>query len=115
MGKGKQIFQTSSSLRWKTFQWFSRLSIFFLILLVPVVWIAWRTDIKPQLPLFYQAHRKSSETIPKAFTKKETVKYKGIADFLRVKQRNTLLIAAEKKQAAVKKKTSTEKIRAAFY
>jgi len=115
MGKGKQIFQTSSSLRWKTFQWFSRLSIFFLILLVPVVWIAWRTDIKPQLPLFYQAHRKSNETIPKAFTKKETVKYKGIADFLRVKQRNALLIAAEKKQAAVKKKTSTEKIRAAFY
>lgn len=115
MSTGKQIFQTSSSLRWKTFQWFSRLAIFFLILLFPVVWIAWKTDIKPTLPLFYQTHKKSNETIPKAFTKRETVKYKGIADFLKAKQHNSLLIAAEKKLALVKKKTSTEKIRAAFY
>jgi len=115
MNTVKQIFQTSSPLRWKTFQWFTRLAIFFLILLIPVVWIAWKTDIKPQLPLFSQAHKKSTETIPKGFTKKETARYKGIADFIKVKQRNASLIAAEKKLAAVKKKTSTEKMRAAFY
>src|SRR5215469_3294662 len=115
MSTGKQIFQTSSSFRWRTFQWFTRLAIFFLVLLIPVVWIAWKTDIKPQLPLFYQARKKSNNTIPPGFTKKETAKYKGIADFLKAKQHNASLIVAEKKLAVTKKKTSTEKIRAAFY
>jgi len=115
MSKVKQVFQTSSALRWRTFQWFSRLAGFFLILLIPVVWIAWRMDIKPQLPLFSQMHRKSSETVPRPFTKKEIVKYKGIADFVKAKQHNATLIAAEKKLAAQKNKTRTDKIRAAFY
>ncbi|MFI5185784.1 MAG: glycosyltransferase [Chitinophagales bacterium] len=115
MNTEKQIFQTSSSFRWRTFQWFSRLAIFFLILLFPVVWIAWKTDIKPQLPLFSQAHKKSIETVPKGFTKKEIAKYKGIADYIKVKQHNDSLIASEKKLPAIKNKTSTEKIRAAFY
>ncbi len=115
MNTGKQIFQTSSLLRWKTFQWFSRLTIFFLALLIPVVWIAWKTDIKPQLPLFYQSHKKSSEINPRGFTKKETAKYKGIAAFLRAKQHNASLIAAERGLAVLKKKTNTEKIRAGFY
>ena len=48
MNKEKQVFQASSPLRWKTFQWLSRLVIFFLALLVPVVWIAWKLDIKPR-------------------------------------------------------------------
>ncbi|HEY0434764.1 MAG TPA: hypothetical protein VGC95_12895, partial [Chitinophagaceae bacterium] len=111
----KQIFQTSSRLRWKTFQWFTRLALFFLILLIPVVWIAWRTDIKPQLPLFAQSHRKITETIPKPFTKREALKYKGIADYLKARQRNASIIAAEKRRDALKKNHSTEKIRAAFY
>lgn len=115
MSSGKQIFQTSSSFRWKTFQWFSRLTIFFIVLLIPVVWIAWKTDIKPKLPLFYVPHKKINNTVPREMTKKEAAKYKGIADFLKVKQRYVSLLAAEKKQAALKKKTSTEKIRAAFY
>ena len=113
--KDKQVFQASSPLRWKTFQWLSRLAIFFLILLVPVVWIAWKIDIKPRLPLFSQAHRKSPETNPPGLTRKEAAKYKGIASFLRAKQHNDSVIAAEKKLAALKKKTNTEKIRAGFY
>ncbi len=115
MSTGKQIFQSSSSLRWKTFKWFSRLIIFILLLLIPVVWIAWKTDIKPQLPLFYQSHKKSNETVPKGFTKKEIVRYKGISAFVKAKQHNASLIAKEKKLAALKRKTSTKKIRAAFY
>ncbi len=115
MSTGKQIFQSSSPLRWKTFKWFSHLVIFFLALLIPVVWIAWKTDIKPQLPLFYQSHKKSNETVPRGFTKKETARYKGIAAFLNAKQHNASLIAKEKKLASIKKKTSTKKIRAAFY
>jgi len=115
MSTEKQIFQTSSRFRWRTFQWFTRLAFFFLILLVPVVWIAWKTDIKPQLPLFAQTHKRSNETVPKGFTKRESAKYKGIADFIKVKLHNASLIAAEKKLAAVRNKTRTEKIRAAFY
>src|SRR6266508_3629602 len=115
MSPGKQIFQTSSSLRWKTFQWFSRLTAFFLVLMIPVIWIAWKTDIKPRLPLFYQSHKKSLEINPRGFTKKEIAKYKGIAAFLKAKQHNASVIATEKKLAALKKKTSTEKIRAGFY
>jgi len=113
--KEKQVFQASSSLRWKTFQWLSRLVIFFLILLVPVVWIAWKIDVKPRLPLFSQTRRKSRETIPPEPTKKEAAKYKGFAAFLRAKQHNDSVIVAEKKLAALKRKTKTEKMRAGFY
>lgn len=115
MSAEKQVFQASSPIRWKTFQWASRLIIFFLVLLIPVVWIAWRSDIKPRLPLFYQAHKKSSEINPKGFTKKEANKYKGIAAFLKAKQHNASAIANEKKLVASKKKTSTERMRAGFY
>jgi hypothetical protein len=115
MNKEKQVFQASSPLRWKTFQWLSRLVIFFLVLLIPVVWIAWKIDIKPQLPLFSQSHRKSPETNSPGLTKKEAAKYKGIAAFLKAKQHNASLIAKEKRLAALKKKTSTEKLRAGFY
>jgi cellulose synthase/poly-beta-1,6-N-acetylglucosamine synthase-like glycosyltransferase/spore germination protein YaaH/peptidoglycan/xylan/chitin deacetylase (PgdA/CDA1 family) len=113
--KEKQVFQASSPLRWKTFQWLSRLVIFFLVLLIPIVWIAWKVDIKPRLPLFSQSHKKSSETIPRDFTRKEAAKYKGIAAFLKAKQHNDSVIAAEKKLVALKKRTKTEKIRAGFY
>jgi cellulose synthase/poly-beta-1,6-N-acetylglucosamine synthase-like glycosyltransferase/spore germination protein YaaH/peptidoglycan/xylan/chitin deacetylase (PgdA/CDA1 family) len=115
MNKEKQVFQASSPLRWKTFQWLSRLVIFFLVLLIPVVWIAWKVDIKPQLPLFSQSHKKSREIIPRESTKEEAARYKGFAAFLRAKQHNDSVIAAEKKLAALKKKTKTEKIRAGFY
>jgi hypothetical protein len=96
MNKERQVFQASSPLRWKTFQWLSRLVIFFLALLIPVVWIAWKIDIKPRLPLFSQAHKKSPETNPPGLTKKEAAKYKGIAAFLRAKQHNDSVIVAEK-------------------
>jgi cellulose synthase/poly-beta-1,6-N-acetylglucosamine synthase-like glycosyltransferase/spore germination protein YaaH/peptidoglycan/xylan/chitin deacetylase (PgdA/CDA1 family) len=115
MNKEKQVFQASSPWRWKTFQWLSRLVIFFLALLIPVVWIAWKIDIKPQLPLFSQSHRKSPETNSPGLTKKEAAKYKGFASFFKAKQHNASVIAAEKKLAALKKKTETEKLRAGFY
>jgi len=113
--KEKQVFQASSPLRWKTFQWLSRLVVFFLVLLIPVVWIAWKIDIKPHLPLFSQVGKKSPEIKSREFTKKDSSKYKGIAAFLRAKQHNDSVIAAEKKLTALKKKTNTEKIRAGFY
>jgi len=109
MTPAKQIFQTSSSLRWRTFQWISRLIIFFLVLMIPVVWIAWRSDIKPLLPSFSPTYIKSQEKNPRGFSKKETAKYLGIGAFLKAKQHNASLIAAEKKKAV------TGKIRAGFY
>ena len=109
MNTGKQVFQTSSPLRWRTFQWGGRLIIFFLVLMIPIVWIAWSTDIKPPLPAFSPTYIKSQEKQTKGFTKKELAKYKGIAAFLKAKQHNASLIAAEKR------KTVTEKIRAGFY
>src|SRR5258705_9179636 len=109
MNTGKQVFQTSSRLRWRTFKWGGRLGIFFLVHIIPVAWIAWTNDIKPQLPAFSPTYIKSHEINPKGFTKKELTKYKGIVAFLKAKQHNASLIAAEKS------KIVTEKIRAGFY
>ena len=66
-------------------------------------------DIKPHLPLFSQSHKKSREINSPGLTKKEAAKYKGFAAFLKAKQHNASVIAAEKKLAALKKKTETEK------
>ncbi|MFI5134068.1 MAG: glycosyltransferase [Chitinophagales bacterium] len=111
MSPQRQIFQTSSRVRWNTFKWISRLFLFFLLLMIPVVWIAMARNSTQLLPgLSKTDTTKSSLTIPKGFTKKEEKKYRGGIDaFLKVKQKNNLLAAAEKN------KPKTSKIRAAFF
>lgn len=85
--------------------------------MVPIVWITLAKDPKPLLPgLSKTDFTKIDPTHPKGFTKQEAKKYKGGIDaFLKVKQQNSLLAAAEKKRVADFKKKRTSRIRAAFY
>src|SRR5262245_33619680 len=111
MSPQRQIFQTSSRLRWNTFKWSGRLAIFFLLLMIPVVWIAWTNHKEQQLTglskIDYVKNDKSSDA--HNLTKKEERKYHGFDAFLKMKKQNALLAAAEKK------KEVSSRIRAAFY
>ena len=110
MSTQQQIFQTSSKIRWNTFKWTSRLLLFSLILMIPVVWIAMANVNNTFLPgLSKSDYQKINPTNTKSFSKKEDLKYHGYDDFLKVKNQNSLLIAAEKK------KTIVSSVRAAFY
>ena len=50
MTKPKQVFQTSSPTRWKTFVWSARIIVFFLLLGVVSIGIALFHNSTPQLP-----------------------------------------------------------------
>ncbi|MES1218845.1 MAG: glycosyltransferase, partial [Bacteroidota bacterium] len=110
MSSKQQIFQTSSKLRWYAFKWVGRLVLFFLLLMIPVIWIAMSYDSIPMLPgLSKEGYEKIHPVQMKGFSKREKRKYRGYEDFLKEKKQNTLLTASEKK------KTTTSRIRAAFY
>ena len=113
MSPQKQIFQTSSRIRWRAFSWASRLFIFLLLLMIPIVWIALVRAHKPGLPQLFSSDTVSGKTIspvlPLAFNKKEQKKYKGFNDFLKVKSKNEELIRKEKAVAF------DQRIRAGFY
>src|SRR5271169_1290826 len=110
MSPQRQIFQTSSRFRWNAYKWTTRLVLFFLALMIPIVWIALARDHKPFLPGLSKVGTTKSPLIqPKGFTKKEEKKYQGFDAFLKVKQQNALLAASESK------KPQTSRIRAAFY
>jgi poly-beta-1,6 N-acetyl-D-glucosamine synthase len=116
MSPQRQIFQTSSRLRWITFKWIGRLTLFFILLMVPIVWITLAKDRKPFLPGLSKADNVKSPLTPtKGLTKKDQKKYQGFDAFLKVKQQNSLLAAVEKKRATEKKIKKTSRIRAAFY
>lgn len=113
MSPQKQIFQTSSRTRWIAFSWVSRLFIFLLVLMIPIVWIALARSNKPGLPQLISADTVSGKEInpvqPKQLTKKEDKKYKGFNDFLKAKQKNEEVIRKEK---AI---PFDQRIRAGFY
>ena len=117
MSSHRQIFQTSSRLRWNTFKWIGRTALFFILLMVPIVWITLAKDPKPILPgLSKSDFTKIDPVHPKGLTKREAIKYRGGIDaFLKVKHQNSLLAAAEKKQALDIQDKKTSRIRAAFY
>ncbi len=111
MNPSRQIFQTHSRLRWKTFKWAGRLFLFFLVLMIPVVWIAMENVNSTFLPGLSRVDYKklSKPTAPKGFNNKEKRKYHGFQDFLKIKKQNNLLSEAEKK------KPIASAIRAAFF
>lgn len=111
MNPQRQIFQTSSRIRWNTFKWTSRLALFFLLLMIPIVWIAWTRDKKQELPGLSKIDytKNNNPSASHGFTKKEIAKYHGYDAFLKIKKQNSILAAAEKK------KMHTSRIRAAFY
>ncbi|MFH6962131.1 polysaccharide deacetylase family protein [Flavobacterium plurextorum] len=109
----KQVFQTVTQKRWKTFQWSSRLILFILILMVPIFFITLKRGLKPPLPLLANSsragHSLENPVTPKNLTDKELKKFKGFDYFLRAKTKIDKL----KKQPAVSKTAS--EVRAAFY
>ncbi|MGC4037417.1 MAG: glycosyltransferase [Chitinophagaceae bacterium] len=113
MDPKKQIFQTTSRIRWIAFSWASRLFIFLLVLMIPIVWIALTRSNKPGLPQLISDDTVSGKAInpiqPRELTKKEDKKYKGFNDFLKAKQKVEEVI---KKEKAV---PFNERIRAGFY
>ena len=113
MSPQKQVFQTSSSIRWNTFRWGSRLVIFVLILMIPIVWITLARGYKPGLPRLISSDTVSGKAInpvhPLAFNRRQNKKYRGFNDFLKAKRKNEDLIRKEK---AVE---FNQRIRAGFY
>ncbi len=103
MATQKQIFQTTSRVRWNTFRWIGRLILVALLLMIPLVWIAVAEGYKPLLPTLWADEFKKldSRTQVKGFSQSDTKKYHGFNEFLRLHQ--------------AKKKINTSRIRAAFY
>ncbi len=110
MSHPKQVFQTSSRVRWITFRWVGRFLLFVLLLMIPVVWIAMGSEKKLPLPRLSQqdTSRITSLVVPKDFNKKEKKKYKGFDSYLKARNKNNELIANEKK-------LKSNSIRAAFF
>ncbi len=108
----KQIFQTETKKRWKTFQWSSRLILFLLILMVPIFLITLKRGLKPELPLLANKSTAGktleNPTVPKKLTAKELKKFKGFDYFLRSK----LKVEKLAKQPRIAKTAS--EVRAAF-
>jgi cellulose synthase/poly-beta-1,6-N-acetylglucosamine synthase-like glycosyltransferase/spore germination protein YaaH/peptidoglycan/xylan/chitin deacetylase (PgdA/CDA1 family) len=112
MSNAKQIFQTDSKWRWKTFQWTSRFIIFVVILMLPVVMVTLLWGVKPGLPLLASEidsmHHIANPVVPLAMSAKDIKKYKGFIAYLAEKQNvEKLKIKASSVNAG--------EIRAAFY
>lgn len=108
-----QVFNTSSKLRWRAFQWVSRFVVFGFIMIIPVVWIALAKGYKPSLPTLKsddpEKKKVANPVKPMSFSDKEIIKYKGFNDFLSAKNANKYLVELDKK------KTVKRRIRAGFY
>lgn len=113
MSSTKQIFQTNSKWRWRTFQWTGRLILFAIILMVPVVIITLARGIKPGLPLLASEidsmHHIANPVIPAGLNAKEIKKYKGFDAFLKEREKNEILKSSDTL------KVIAPEIRAAFY
>ncbi len=86
----KQIFQTNSKWRWRTFKWTGRLIVFVILLMVPLVIITLARGIQPGLPILVNEsaslHHLSNPATPADLTIKELKKYKSFSNFLAAKE-----------------------------
>ena len=112
MSNHKQIFQTRTKVRWRTFQWSTRILIFGVLLLIPIFIITLQSGLKPALPLLRNVYNDvktlSNPSVPVALDQRELRKYKGFDAFLRMKQKN-------KKLGGIEEPVHKAHIRAAFY
>lgn len=112
MSTTNQVFQAKSKWRWKTFQWTSRLILFFLLLMIPIVWIALERGYKPELPELSNPEDAvaivNNPVTPKTFTSREKRKYLGFTDYLAAKKEN-------KRLSNRRSRVTDQRIRAAFY
>jgi cellulose synthase/poly-beta-1,6-N-acetylglucosamine synthase-like glycosyltransferase/spore germination protein YaaH/peptidoglycan/xylan/chitin deacetylase (PgdA/CDA1 family) len=108
MNTQKQIFQTSSRLRWRAVSWAGRIFFFILLIMIPMVWIVIANGYKPLLPeLLGENYKKNDNPItPKEFSKKDDKKYRGFQEFLKKHQLN---------KVGSPQKINTSRVRAAFY
>ncbi len=85
----KQIFQSQSSRRWRWFQWSTRLFIFGLLWVIPIVWIAMSRGYKPHMPQLtndeFSYKKLNKPESPRAFTALDNKKYKGFNSFIEAK------------------------------
>jgi len=89
MTKSKQVFQTNSPWRWRTFTWISRLVLVFFVLMIPlVVWTLAR-GIKPGLPVFGSTTkiRVAHPEQPAPLSRREAKKYQGFDAFLKMREK----------------------------
>ncbi|AOW10983.1 polysaccharide deacetylase family protein [Flavobacterium gilvum] len=112
MNDKKQIFQTSTKKRWRTFQWSSRLILFVLVLMVPIFYITLKRGTKPQLPILANGtefgRTLDNPIISKDLTVEELKKFKGFDYFLRAKSK------VEKLQKQTVTPKTNDVVRAAF-
>ncbi|WP_241676482.1 glycosyltransferase [Flavobacterium pectinovorum] len=107
----KQVFQTETKLRWRAFQWSTRLIIFLLLMLIPVFIITLNRGLKPVLPILGNdpsTQKLLNPTTPQELSIKDLRKYKGFDSFLRSKSK---MEALKKQNQAI----DFQEIRAAFY
>ena len=78
MSESKQIFQTTTKVRWRTFQWSTRIFTFAIILLVLIFIITLNRGLKPSLPLLTNVYTDvkalSNPSVPVAFNSQELKK-----------------------------------------
>ena len=112
MSQQRQIFQTESKLRWRSFQWVGRFIVAALLLMIPVVIITLSRGLAPVLPLLSSGadsiNRLAHPVTPLMMTRKQIKKYKGFNAFLIARQKNDSLRHNVPH-------VSTQRIRAAFY
>ncbi len=112
MSQGRQVFQTESKWRWRSFQWVGRFLIFMLLLMIPIVVITLSRGLAPDLPILSNGsstfNHLSKPVTPIKLSSKDLKKYKGFNSFLLAKQKNDSL------RTHVVKPNTTE-IRAAFW
>ncbi len=112
MSQTRQIFQTKSKWRWRSFQWVGRFLIAAVLLTVPVVFVTLSKGLLPLLPVlsdsadkpFHLAHA----VTPLALSKNDLKKYKGFTNYLLMRQKNDSLRSHAPR-------VNTNQIRAAFY
>jgi peptidoglycan-N-acetylglucosamine deacetylase len=102
MSPNKQIFQTSSPWRGDVFKWTGRSIFYILLLLIPVIIIAYFQK-NPALPKLFSKDRNLTKAKPQKqdyFTPFENKKYTGINNYLEKNKNNDTLIKANKIRAA---------------
>ena len=91
MNGSRQVFQTESNWRWRSFKWTGRFIIATLLLMIPVVIITLSRGLAPSLPelssgsnsVYHLAHL----VTPGALSKRDLKKYKGFNNFLLAKRK----------------------------
>ncbi|MBF7093045.1 glycosyltransferase [Flavobacterium sp. ALJ2] len=112
MENKKQVFQTNTKYRWRSFQWSTRFVIFIILLMIPIFFITLKRGLKPALPLLGTNVKTelslTNPIVPEELSAKELKKYKGFDYFLREKRKIEKL---RTKPAVI----NIQQVRAAFY